>query len=87
MADRSHTPHRLQTTLNAGQEELVVYLRSQLRLPLDDLLAVVRECIHPTMGRSSLHRITKFISSRNSRLRVRLVTSSNPVVARLICFI
>ena len=24
--DASHTPHRLQTTLNAAQEELVVYL-------------------------------------------------------------
>ena len=55
--DRSHTPHRLQTTLNAGQEELVVYLRKQLRMPLDDLLSVVREFIHPTMGRSSLHRL------------------------------
>ena len=55
--DRSHTPHRLQTTLNAGQEELVVYLRRQLRMPLDDLLSVVREFIHPTMGRSSLHRL------------------------------
>jgi transposase InsO family protein len=55
--DRSHTPHRLQTTLNAGQEELVVYLRKQLRLPLDDLLSVVREFIHPEMGRSSLHRL------------------------------
>ena len=55
--DRSHTPHRLQTTLNAGQEELVVYLRKQLRLPLDDLLSVVKEFIHPTMGRSSLHRL------------------------------
>lgn len=32
--DASHTAHRLQTTLNAAQEELVVYLRSQL--PLDD---------------------------------------------------
>ncbi len=57
VADRSHTPHRLQTALNAGQEELVVYLRSQLRLPLDDLLAVVREFIHPTVGRSTLHRL------------------------------
>jgi phage gp36-like protein len=46
--DRSHTPHRLQTTLNAGQEELVVYLRGQLRMPLEDLLSVVREFIHPT---------------------------------------
>ncbi len=57
MDDRSHTPHRLQTTLNARQEELVFYLRKQLRLPLDYLLAVVREFIHPTMGHSSLHRL------------------------------
>lgn len=55
--DRSHTQHRLQTTLNAGQEELVVYLRKQLRMSLDDLLSVVQEFIHPTMGRSSLHRL------------------------------
>ena len=34
--DGSHTAHRLQTTLNAGQEELVIYLRTQLLLPLDD---------------------------------------------------
>ena len=34
---------------------------------------------------SCVHGITRFISSKNSRLRVRLVTSSNPVVARLIC--
>jgi transposase InsO family protein len=45
--DASHTPHRLQTTLNAAQEELVIYLRSQLRLSLDDLLAVVHEFIEP----------------------------------------
>ena len=45
--DASHTPHRLQTTLNAGQEELVICLRTQLMLPLDDLLAVVHEFIEP----------------------------------------
>jgi len=55
--DRSHTPHRLQTTLNAGHKELVVYLRKRLRMPLDRLLSVVREFIYPTMGRSSLHRL------------------------------
>lgn len=38
--DGSHTPHRLQTTLNARQEEIVVYLRTYLRLSMDDLLAV-----------------------------------------------
>jgi transposase InsO family protein len=55
--DASHTPHRLQTTLNAAQEELVVYLRVQLRLPLDDLLAVVREFVEPAMSRSALNRL------------------------------
>jgi len=43
--DRSHTPHRLRTTLNPGHKELVVYLREQLRMPLDRLLSVVREFI------------------------------------------
>ena len=57
--DASHTPHRLQTTLNAGQEELVVYLRSQLRLPLDDLLAVIHEFIEPAMSRSALARLLR----------------------------
>jgi transposase-like protein len=52
--DASHTPHRLQTTLNAAQEELVIDLRTQLRLSLDDLLAVVRAFIEPGMSRSAL---------------------------------
>lgn len=41
--DRSHTPHRLQTTLTPHQEAVAVALRKALLLPLDDLLAVVRE--------------------------------------------
>src|SRR5574337_2130 len=57
--DGSHTAHRLQTTLNAGQEELVIYLRTQLLLPLDDLLAVVREFIEPDMSRSALDRLLR----------------------------
>jgi transposase InsO family protein len=57
--DASHTPHRLQTTLNNWQEELVVYLREALLLPLDDLLAVVHEFIEPDMSRSSLMRLLK----------------------------
>ena len=35
--DRSHTPHRLQTTLTPAQEAVVVELRKMLLLPLDDL--------------------------------------------------
>jgi transposase len=57
--DGSHTPHRLQTTLNAAQEEIVVYLRRHLRLSLDDLLAVVREFIEPSMSRSALDRLLR----------------------------
>lgn len=57
--DGSHTAHRLQTTLNAAQEELVIYLRKQLRLPLDDLLAVIHEFIEPAMSRSALDRLLR----------------------------
>ncbi|CAB4244605.1 transposase [Methylacidimicrobium sp. AP8] len=57
--DASHTPHHLPTTLNPGQEELVIYLRTQLRLPLDDLLAVIREFIEPSMTRSALGRLLR----------------------------
>ena len=57
--DASHTAHRLQTTLNAAQEELAIYLRTQLLLPLDDLLAVVREFIEPAMSRSALDRLLR----------------------------
>ena len=61
--DASHTPHRLQTTLNAGQEELVVYLRSQLRLPLDDLLAVIHEFIELRCTVNSGHRMARQLAA------------------------
>jgi len=45
--DRSHTPHRLQTTLTPAQEAVAVALRKTLLVSLDDLLAVVREFLNP----------------------------------------
>ena len=54
--DRSHRPHRLSTTLTPAQEVLAVELRRTLLLPLDDLLAVVREFINPHVSRSGLDR-------------------------------
>lgn len=54
--DRSHRPHRLQTCLNGSQENLVVLIRRALRLPLDDLLGVVRQFILPEISRSALDR-------------------------------
>jgi hypothetical protein len=57
--DRSHTSHRLQTTLSPEQEAIVLVLRKTLDLSLNDLLAVVHEFSHPTITRSALHRMLK----------------------------
>jgi transposase-like protein len=54
--DRSHTPHRLQTRLTPAQEAVAVCLRRTLLLPLEDLLAVVREFLNPHVSRSGLDR-------------------------------
>ena len=54
--DRSHRPHKLSTTLSPAQELLAVELRRTLALPLDDLLAVIREFINPDVSRSGLDR-------------------------------
>jgi transposase InsO family protein len=54
--DRSHTPHRLQTTLTPAQEAVAVVLRKTLLVSLDDLLAVVREFLNPHASRSGLDR-------------------------------
>jgi transposase-like protein len=50
--DRSHTPHRLQTTLTPAQEGVAVALRKTLLVSLDDLLAVVREFLNPNVSRT-----------------------------------
>ena len=54
--DLSHTAHQLQTTLNQGQEAIVVHLRKTLLLPLDDLTAVTREFLCPAASRSGIDR-------------------------------
>ena len=54
--DRSHTPHRLQTTLTPAQEAVAVavVLRKTLLVSIDDLLALAigLEPIAPPMARS-----------------------------------
>ena len=54
--DRSHTSHNLQTTLTKAQQALVVELRTTLKLPLDDLLAVTHEFINDKVSRAGLDR-------------------------------
>lgn len=54
--DHSHQPLEIHATLSSSEEAIVVELRKTLLLPLDDLLVVVREFIHPAMSRSALDR-------------------------------
>ncbi len=56
VADRNHTPHRLQTTLTPAQEAIELALPKMLLISLDDLLAVVREFLNPNASRSGLDR-------------------------------
>lgn len=72
--DRPHTRKNLLATLSPAQEAFVVELRRTLRLPLDDLLAVVREFIHPRLSRSALDRCLR----RNGVSRLADLTPTEP---------
>ncbi len=65
--DRSHTAHRLQTTLTPAQEAVAVSLRRTLLLPLDALLCVVREFLNPNVSRSGLDRCLRRHGAGNLR--------------------
>jgi transposase-like protein len=57
--DRSHTAHRLQTTLTPAQEAVTVALRKTLLVSLDDLLAVVREFLNPDVSRRHFEKVQR----------------------------
>jgi len=54
--DRSHRPHKLNTTLTSAQELVIVTLRQLLLLSIDDLLVISKEFINPDVSRSGLGR-------------------------------
>jgi len=56
VADRSHTPKTLTSSLSTFEEALVCELRRHLQLPLDDIVEVMRRCINPKLSRSAIHR-------------------------------
>jgi transposase-like protein len=59
VADRSHAPKRLITSLSPLDDALVLELRVKLQLPLDDITEVMRRCINPKLSRSAIHRCLK----------------------------
>ena len=54
--DLPNTPHKFSKTMSDLEEFVVIELRRSLLLPLDDLLAIVREFINPKVSRSGLDR-------------------------------
>ncbi len=54
--DRSHTTHRLQTSLTPAQEPIAVELSKILKLGFDDLQVVIHELLNPAVSRSGLER-------------------------------
>jgi IS30 family transposase len=59
VTDRSHTPKRLAISLSPIEEALVCELRTELRLPLDDITEVMRRCANAKLSRSAIHRCLK----------------------------
>jgi hypothetical protein len=65
--DASHRPHQLQTTPSPAQEHIVVYPRTALQLPLDDLLVVTREfLINPATIYGTVRWHRRWISPENT---------------------
>jgi len=59
IADRPHIAHKLAVSLSHLEERLVVALRSELDLPLDDIVEVMHRCLNPKLSRSAIHRCLK----------------------------
>lgn len=54
--DRSSQRHNLGASTTPTEEELIVALRQDVRLSLDDLVEVVNRCVNPNLKRSSVRR-------------------------------
>lgn len=59
VSDHSHTPKTLQTSFSPMEETLLCELRTQLQLPLDDIVEVMRRCVNDKLSRSAIHRCLK----------------------------
>jgi transposase-like protein len=75
-ADRSHRPHRLNTAITDCEENLIIELRRNLVLPLDDIVEAMRRCINPALSRSAIHRCLK-----RHQLSARIKPDKQPVAA------
>ena len=56
VADRSHKAHHLAISLSPLEEQLVLELRSDVGLGLDDIVEVMRRCVRAGLSRSAIYR-------------------------------
>lgn len=54
--DRSHTRHKLNPSTSPTEEALIVALRQNMRLSLDDIVEVMHRCVNKHLSRSAIHR-------------------------------
>lgn len=54
--DGSHVRHNLSTDMTTEEEQLIVELRTQLALSLDDITEVMKRCVRDSLSRSAIHR-------------------------------
>ena len=54
--DRSHTRHNLNASTTPEQEAIIVALRTDARLSLDDITEVMQRCLEPRLSRSAIRR-------------------------------
>jgi transposase InsO family protein len=54
--DRSHAPKQPRSSLSGIEEQLVVDLRRQLELPLEDIVEVMQRCVRQSLSRSAIYR-------------------------------
>lgn len=59
IGDRSHTRHQLHQSTTPVEEELIVALRVDARLSLDDILEVMHRCVNKKLSRSAVYRCLK----------------------------
>jgi transposase len=57
--DKSHTKHQLGQSTSPEEETLILGLRNDLALGLDDILEVMNRCVNPKLSRSAIYRCLK----------------------------
>jgi transposase-like protein len=57
--DKSHTRHRLGQSTSPEEEALILGLRNDVALGLDDILEVMHRCVNPKLSRSAIYRCLK----------------------------